>query len=92
MNNTNKILGVVLMISSIFIATIDRISVRISTAILEAGYASSGKTRELMPANDMGFTGLLIYFLFFVGFVLLVSGFPGSSRKDKTNKHTKNHI
>ncbi|WP_440118967.1 hypothetical protein [Paenibacillus sp. QZ-Y1] len=81
MNNTNKILGVVLMISSIFISTLDRISVRISTAIVEAGYASAGETRELIPANNTGFMGLLVYFLFFVGFVLLVAGFPGSSRK-----------
>lgn len=81
MNNTNKILGAVIMISSALILTIDRISVRISTAIVEAGYASAGETRELIPADDMGFTGLLVYFLFFVGFVLLVAGFPGSSRK-----------
>jgi hypothetical protein len=90
MNNTNKILGAVLMISSIFISTLDRISVRISTAIVEAGYASDGKTREIIPASDNGFTGFLVYFLFFVGFVLLVAGFPGNSRKDKTNRYTQN--
>lgn len=90
MNNTNKILGAVLMISSIFISTLDRISVRISTAIVEAGYASGGKTREVIPASDNGFTGFLVYFLFFVGFVLLVAGFPGNSRKDKTNRYPQN--
>ncbi|SLJ96757.1 MULTISPECIES: hypothetical protein [unclassified Paenibacillus] len=90
MNNTNKILGALLMISSIFISTLDRISVRISTAIVEAGYASGGKTREIIPASDNGFTGFLVYFLFFVGFVLLIAGFPGNPRKDKTNRYTQN--
>ena len=89
MNNTNKILGAVLMVSSIFISTLDRISVRISTAIVEAGYASGGKARELIPASDNGFTGILVYFLFFVGLVLLVAGFPGSSKKDKTNRYNQ---
>lgn len=43
MNNTNKILGAVLMISSIFISTLDRISVRISMAIVEADTLQVGK-------------------------------------------------
>ncbi|MHA7584214.1 hypothetical protein ACX12E_28090 [Paenibacillus vandeheii] len=52
MNNTNKILGAVLMVSSVFISTLDRISDRISIAIVEAGYASAGKARELIPASE----------------------------------------
>ena len=42
MNNINKILGVVLMLGSVFISTMDRISIRVSVAIVEAGYASGG--------------------------------------------------
>lgn len=42
MNNINKILGVVLMLGSVFISTMERISIRVSVAIVEAGYASGG--------------------------------------------------
>ncbi|MGF9695700.1 hypothetical protein [Paenibacillus sp. MABNR03] len=83
MNNANKILGSALMLGSVCIATMERISVRISAAIVEAGYASGGNAREMVSLNDNG-PGLLVYFLFFVGFILLVSGFPGSiSRKQR---------
>ncbi|WP_336779692.1 hypothetical protein [Paenibacillus illinoisensis] len=80
MSNTNKILGAALMLGSVGLATIERISVRLSAAIVEAGYASGGNSREIVSMNDNG-SGLLVYFLFFIGFVLLVSGFPGSYRR-----------
>lgn len=83
MNNTNKILGAALMLGSVGLATIERISVRLSAAIVEAGYSSGGNPREIVSLNGNG-SGLLVYFLFFIGFVLLVSGFPGSFRsRDK---------
>lgn len=80
MNNTNKIIGAALMLGSVGLATIERISVRLSAAIVGAGYASGGNPREIVSMNDNG-SGLLVYFLFFIGFVLLVSGFPGSYRR-----------
>lgn len=80
MNNTNKIIGAALMLGSVGLATLERISVRLSAAIVEAGHASGGNPREIVSLNDNG-SGLLVYFLFFIGFVLLVSGFPGSYRR-----------
>ncbi|MBY0218795.1 MULTISPECIES: hypothetical protein [Paenibacillus] len=80
MSNTNKILGAALMLGSVGLATVERISVRLSAAIVEAGYASGGNPREIVSLNDNG-SGWLVYFLFFIGFVLLVSGFPGSYRR-----------
>lgn len=80
MNNTNKILGAALMLGSVGLVTVERISVRLSAAIVEAGYASGGNPREIVSLNDNG-SGWLVYFLFFIGFVLLVSGFPGNYRR-----------
>ncbi|GGH60611.1 hypothetical protein [Paenibacillus silvae] len=83
MNQMNKILGVVLMIASVFISTLERISVRLSAALVEAGSGSQQGLREVTRTVDVP-TGLLVYFMFFVGFVLLVAGFPGSyKRKDR---------
>ncbi|MBB6022318.1 choline-glycine betaine transporter [Paenibacillus sp. JGP012] len=83
MNQMNKILGVVLMIASVFISTLERISVRLSAALVEAGSGSEQGLREVTRTVDVP-TGLLVYFMFFVGFVLLVAGFPGSyKRKDR---------
>ena len=83
MNQMNKILGVVLMIASVFISTLERISVRLSAALVEAGSGSQQGLREVTRTVDVP-AGLLVYFMFFVGFVLLVAGFPGSyKRKDR---------
>ncbi|MBU5351179.1 hypothetical protein KQI74_02735 [Paenibacillus barcinonensis] len=83
MNQMNKILGVVLMIASVFISTLERISVRLSAALVEAGSGSEQGLREVTRTVDVP-SGLLVYFMFFVGFVLLVAGFPGSyKRKDR---------
>jgi hypothetical protein len=79
----NKILGVVLMIASVFISTLERISVRLSAALVDAGSGSEQGLREVTRTVDVP-SGLLVYFMFFVGFVLLVAGFPGSyKRKDR---------
>ncbi|WP_426334579.1 hypothetical protein ACN9MH_12100 [Paenibacillus silvae] len=83
MNQMNKILGVVLMIASVFISTLERISVRLSAALVEAGSGSEQGLREVTRTVDVP-SGLLVYFMFFVGFVLLVAGFPGGyKRKDR---------
>lgn len=89
MNNINKILGVVLMLGSVFISTMERIAIRVSTAIVEAGYASGGtNVPPFAQTNDIP-TGLLVYFMFLVGFILLVAGFPGSYKKNRNRAHTK---
>ena len=46
MNNMNKILGAALMLGSVGLATVERISVRLSAAIVEAGYVSGGNPRD----------------------------------------------
>ncbi|MEO2213688.1 hypothetical protein ABGV40_22790 [Paenibacillus amylolyticus] len=83
MNNINKILGVILMLGSVFISTIERISIRVSVAIVEAGYASAGTNVPQFAQTNEYPTGLLVYFMFFVGFILLVAGFPGSYKKNR---------
>ncbi|WP_342555666.1 hypothetical protein [Paenibacillus sp. FSL R7-0652] len=83
MDQMNKILGVVLMIASVLISTLERMSIRFSAALVEAGSGSEQALREVSRKVDVP-TGLLVYFMFFVGFVLLVSGFPGTYKnKDK---------
>lgn len=77
LNQMNKILGVVLMVASVFISTLERMSIRLSTALIEAGSGSEQGLREVTQTVDVP-TGLLVYFMFFVGFVLLVAGFPGT--------------
>ncbi|GAS81216.1 hypothetical protein [Paenibacillus amylolyticus] len=89
MNNINKILGVILMLGSVFIATMERISIRVSAAIVEAGYASGGNNVPQFAQMNDNSTGLLVYFMFLVGFVLLVAGFPGSYKKNRNHAHTK---
>ncbi|WP_458126504.1 hypothetical protein [Paenibacillus sp. Z3-2] len=88
MNNMNKILGVILMLGSVLISTLERISIRISSAIVEAGYASGTRTQEFAQTTDNS-AGLLVYFMFFVGFMLLVAGFPGSYKKNRNHAYTK---
>ncbi len=73
----NKILGVVLMVASVFISTLERMSIRLSAALVESGSGSEQGLREVTQKVDVP-TGLLVYFMFFVGFVLLVAGFPGT--------------
>lgn len=63
MNQMNKILGVVLMIASVFISTLERISVRLSAALVEAGSGSQQGLREVTRTVDVP-TGLLVYFMF----------------------------
>ncbi|MDP9698276.1 MULTISPECIES: hypothetical protein [Paenibacillus] len=77
MNQMNKILGVVLMVASVFISTLERMSIRLSAALVESGSGSEQGLREVTQKVDVP-TGLLVYFMFFVGFVLLVAGFPGT--------------
>ncbi|WP_339300843.1 hypothetical protein MKY92_12070 [Paenibacillus sp. FSL R5-0623] len=89
MNNINKILGVVLMLGSVFISTMERISIRVSVAIVEAGYASGGTNVPQFAQTNEHPTGLLVYFMFFVGFILLVAGFPGSYKKNRNHRHNK---
>ncbi|MEK4661397.1 hypothetical protein MHH93_05830 [Priestia sp. FSL H7-0729] len=89
MNNINKILGVILMVGSVFISTIERISIRVSVAIVEAGYASGGTNVPQFAQTNEHSTGLLVYFMFFVGFILLVAGFPGSYKKNRNHRHSK---
>ncbi|MGN7412426.1 hypothetical protein [Paenibacillus sp. SAF-068] len=89
MNNINKILGVILMVGSVFISTIERISIRVSVAIVEAGYASGGTNVPQFAQTNEHSTGLLVYFMFFVGFILLVAGFPGSYKKNRNRGHSK---
>ncbi|MCL6659198.1 MULTISPECIES: hypothetical protein [Paenibacillus] len=89
MNNINKILGVILMLGSVFISTMERISIRVSVAIVEAGYASGGTNVPQFTQTNEHPTGLLVYFMFFVGFILLVAGFPGSYKKNRNHGHSK---
>lgn len=63
MNQMNKILGVVLMIASVFISTLERISVRLSAALVEAGSGSEQGLREVTRTVDVP-SGLLVYFMF----------------------------
>ncbi|KAA8746311.1 MULTISPECIES: hypothetical protein [Paenibacillus] len=89
MNNINKILGVILMLGSVFISTMERISIRVSFAIVEAGYASGGTNVPQFAQMNEHPTGLLVYFMFLVGFILLVAGFPGSYKKSRNHNHTQ---
>ncbi|WP_135547429.1 hypothetical protein [Paenibacillus cymbidii] len=84
MFNANKILGVVLMIGSVLLATIDRVSIRIAEAIIQSGDAPRGPTGERVYLID-GSYGILIYLMFFIGFLLLVAGFPGSVKRKSSN-------
>ncbi|MGF6355532.1 hypothetical protein ABIE27_003447 [Paenibacillus sp. 4624] len=86
MNQMNKILGVVLMVASVFISTLERMSIRLSAALVESGSGSEQGLREVTQTVDVP-TGLLVYFMFFVGFVLLVAGFPGTYKNKNKNRH-----
>lgn len=86
MDQMNKVLGVVLMIASVFISTLERISIRLSAALVEAGSGSEQSLREVTRTVDVP-TGLLVYFMFFVGFILLASGFPGTYKNKNKRKH-----
>ncbi|MBO9610970.1 MAG: hypothetical protein J7639_33780 [Paenibacillaceae bacterium] len=84
MFNANKILGVVLMVGSVLLATIDRVSIRIAEAIIQSGDVPRGATVEHVYLID-GSYGILIYLMFFIGFLLLVAGFPGSVKRKSSN-------
>jgi uncharacterized protein YybS (DUF2232 family) len=83
MSNINKILGTIIIISSAILYTIDRVSITIAQSIVEAGYASHGTVTNHVPINYQ-FPGLMIIFMFIIGFALLVAGFPTYNKKNNT--------
>lgn len=76
-NHLYKILGVVLMGLSGLFHTCERIAARISSALVYAGYAShmNGVSTN-SPDYPHIFDNFFVWFLFLVGFILLVFGFP----------------
>jgi hypothetical protein len=74
-NNFYRILGSAFMIVSAIIYTAERITAKISAAIIEANYASPNRI-AIEPDYPGFFGNFFVWFFFFIGFVLLVYGFP----------------
>ena len=75
-NNTYKILGTVLMIVSGLFYTSERIAEKLAAALVASGYASAGVGTDRAVSYPGFFENFFVWFFFFVGFLLLVYGFP----------------
>lgn len=75
-NNFYKVLGAVFMVFSGLIYTFERIAERISSSIIEAGYAANGHLNEIEPDYPGFFNNFFVWFFLFIGFILLAYGFP----------------
>ncbi|MGM0884048.1 MAG: hypothetical protein ACQEXQ_23805 [Bacillota bacterium] len=84
-NNFYKILGTILMVISGLIYSLERITARISSSIIEAGHASYGRSAEIGTDYPGFFDNFFVWFFLFIGFLLLAYGFPKSvSQPPKT--------
>lgn len=75
-NNFYKILGTILMVISGLIYSLERITARISSSIIEAGHASNGLSAEIRTDYPGFFDNFFVWFFLFIGFLLLAYGFP----------------
>ena len=77
-NQFYKILGTIFMIVSGLIYTAERIIDKLSSAIIAARMAERGTGIHLPFRHHGFFDNFFVWFFFFLGFLLLVYGFPKS--------------
>jgi len=80
-SNINKISGIILIVMSGIIYTLENITEKISSAMVASGYAMTGIGVDRTYNNIGLFDNFFVWFFFLVGFILLVFGFP----KEKKN-------
>jgi hypothetical protein len=81
-NNLYKVLGSTLMVISGIIYTLERITAKISAAIVSAGHATNGHTINIEPNYPSFFGNFFVWFFLFVGFLVLAFGFPKSNNEN----------
>lgn len=73
--NFYKFLGAFLLIASGLFYTAERISARISSAIVAAGFSTHRNVVENIPSYSGLFDNFFVWFLWFVGILILIFGF-----------------
>ncbi|MFC6333078.1 hypothetical protein ACFP56_10620 [Paenibacillus septentrionalis] len=73
--NINKILGIILIVMSGIIYTMENITEKISSALVATGYAITGIGVDRTGNNIGLFENFFVWLFLLVGFILLASGF-----------------